>query len=377
MSSASSSHTAGAEPATPPPPCVGPWRLERRVGAGSFGQVFTARHRATGERAAVKRCRRDAPETAAEVTALRALRGHPNIVRLLDVVHLRESTYIVEELVDGPDLFDHVQNSGGCLPAGEAREITHQLLSALRFAHSRGLLHRDIKLENAVVCPDGTVKLVDFGLAVPFDRSSRFAGASGSVRYSAPTVLESAVRGVPYPADGGFVDTYSVGVVAYAMLSGAWPYRSPTADGLFAEVMASYKPSPSGAAFFLPFPAGSYVDPLAKHFVRHLMDCRVRCSAEAALRHPWLAEGPVCEPARGEAQGVVLRKDASAGAEGLPKLAARRGRGSPKAWFGKVFAGAWQQTDERDAKPDQTLVMDVPPVPPPKPAAIPALLVGA
>ncbi|KAI9004960.1 kinase-like domain-containing protein [Hyaloraphidium curvatum] len=371
MSSASSS--CSAPPSSPPPPAVGPWQLEGRLGSGSFGQVFSARHAATGERVAVKRCCRFAPETAAEVNALRALKGHPSVVRLLDVVHVRESTYIVEELVDGPDLFDFVQLHGGAVPAAVAKDVARQLLDALRFVHSRGFLHRDVKLENVVVAKDGRVKLVDFGLAAPFDRSSRFTGAAGSVRYAAPTVLESAVRGVPYGADGGFVDTYSTGVVVFGLLCGVWPFLSSTVEGLWDEVLASYSPT---GEFSLPFPSGCAVDPLAKHFVRHLMDCRVRSTAEAALQHPWLADETACDPAPAEAQGAVLKKDASAGVEGLPKLSSRRKDKSPVAWLRRAFGRGKPPAEEEDARPDLSLTLAVPPVPPPKPARMKGVAVG-
>lgn len=147
---------------------VGRYRIVRELGRGGMGTVYLAfdpelsRHvaikglgtgQATPERR--ERLRREA-RAAAALT-------HPNIAQIYDVITCDDQDFVVMEFVEGQTLADVLAN--GPLPPGEVARIGAQIARALAFAHRRGVIHRDIKCENVMLTPDGTAKVLDFGLA--------------------------------------------------------------------------------------------------------------------------------------------------------------------------------------------------------------------
>ncbi|KAI9004964.1 kinase-like domain-containing protein [Hyaloraphidium curvatum] len=275
-----------APDARPPPARLGPWRLTgRALGAGSFGTVFEAVHRQTGQRAAVKRARLASPEAKAELDALAAVAGHPNVVALLGAFDAGDHTYIVLEHIDGTELFHAVARAGGKLPEPAVRAVLRQVLAALAHVHSRGWLHRDVKLDNIMVSADGGVKLIDFGLACRYGPGTVFREAVGSVRYAAPTVLEYMVAEVPYTPDGGWIDVYAAAVCLWGALHGVFPHRPSLPRPLFMDILAAHSSGP----LRLPSPPGATASREASACCAALMDCRARPTAEEALAHPWLS----------------------------------------------------------------------------------------
>lgn len=150
-----------------------------------------------------------------------AMLSHPNIVSVYDVGHSDELEYIVMELVDGVSLKRYMQYKE-ILPYNEVLEISTQISKALSHAHSRGIIHRDIKPQNIMLLRDGLVKVADFGIAaLQNDIDTPANQAVGSVHYIAP---EQARGG----AADGRSDVYSLGIVMYEMLTGKLPYTGET-----------------------------------------------------------------------------------------------------------------------------------------------------
>ena len=153
-----------------------------------------------------------------------AMLGHPNIVSVYDVSNTGAADYIVMELIDGISLKQYMEKKG-VLNWKETLHFAIQICKALEHAHSRGLVHRDIKPHNIMVLKNGSVKVTDFGIARVMSKSNTLTKeALGSVHYISPE-----------QAKGGRVDDrsdlYSLGTVMYEMITGRPPYdgESPVA----------------------------------------------------------------------------------------------------------------------------------------------------
>ena len=145
--------------------------------------------------------------------------SHPNIRAVYDVVSSGDTEYIVMEFVDGINLKQYLKKKGA-LSWKEVLHFSSQIAKALSHAHSKGIIHMDIKPQNIILPKDGTVKIADFGIA-QFEESAGEDGASdeavGSIHYISP----EQARGEPVDAR---TDIYSLGVVMYEMLAGQIPF---------------------------------------------------------------------------------------------------------------------------------------------------------
>lgn len=152
-----------------------------------------------------------------------SLLSHPNIVKIYDVSFGDLIQYIVMEYIDGITLKEYIE-SQNCLTWKEAVHFTVQILRGLQHAHDKGIVHRDVKPQNIMVLPDGTIKVTDFGIA-RFARSEQKTitdKAIGSVHYISP----EQARG---ESTDEKADIYSVGVILYEMLTGKLPFEAESA----------------------------------------------------------------------------------------------------------------------------------------------------
>ena len=215
---------------------VGPYELLGRIGQGGMGEVFRARDTRLDRDVAIKfSAERFSERFEREARAIAAL-NHPLICHLYDV----GPNYLVMELVEGPTLAEHL--TSGPLALDEALNVARQIADALEAAHEKGIVHRDLKPGNIKVRPDGTVKVLDFGLA-------KMGGAPAASGDESPTfisdgtqagvILGTAAYMAPEQAKGKPVDQradiYAFGVVLYEMVTGT---RLHTGDSS-TEVLAS------------------------------------------------------------------------------------------------------------------------------------------
>ncbi|KXS16835.1 kinase-like protein [Gonapodya prolifera JEL478] len=209
---------------------------------------------------------------------------HPNIVKIYDVALVGDTAYLIQERVEGIELFDYLTKQGGRIPVHKVRYITAQLLSALHFIHSHHVLHRDLKLDNVLVDPRTLhVTLIDFNLACFYSDNSELTEPVGCINYSSPQILEAALMSRPYKAVLGWSDLWALGVTVFGLLCGYFPFRSERALGLYAEHLA-LKEKP------LKFSETFNVHPAAKSFVQSILtlDSFGKISAASLLAHPFI-----------------------------------------------------------------------------------------
>ncbi len=193
------------------------------IGTGGMANVYKALCHRLNRYDAVKIMRDD---TAADECFRKRFRtesqavamlSHPNIVSVYDVSHNENIEYIVMELVDGITLKQYMKEHGA-LPTDEVLNFSIQIARALAHAHSKGIIHRDIKPQNVMLLKDGLIKVADFGIAaLQNDIEESTNETVGSVHYIAP----EQARGAAADARS---DIYSLGIVMYEMMTGRLPY---------------------------------------------------------------------------------------------------------------------------------------------------------
>ena len=198
------------------------------IGTGGMAVVYRARDRLLNRFVAVKILK---DEFARDLDFRRrfhmesqavAMLSHPNIVSVYDVNRSDNIEYIVMELVEGVTLKEYMERKGA-LSAAETLHFVPQIASALEHAHSRGIIHRDIKPQNIIILRDGSLKVTDFGIArmAESQQETMTGDALGSVHYVSP----EQARGSNIDARS---DIYSLGVVMYEMLTGRLPFEGDT-----------------------------------------------------------------------------------------------------------------------------------------------------
>ena len=205
------------------------YEIMEQIGMGGMARVFRALDHRLNRQVAVKILREDLAEDAElrrrfhEESQAVAMLSHPNIVAVYDVSRSSDLEYIVMELIDGITLKQYMQKKGNKLNWREALHFITQIVKALGHAHSRGIIHRDIKPHNIMVLRDGSVKVADFGIArvASGGHSTLTQEALGSVHYISP----EQARGSHIDARS---DLYSAGVVLYEMLTGRLPFEGDT-----------------------------------------------------------------------------------------------------------------------------------------------------
>lgn len=202
----------------------GRYELLELIGVGGMADIYKAKDVTEDRTVAVKILKN---EFAASEDFLRrfrneskaiALLSHPNIVKIFDVGFTDKIQYIVMEYIDGITLTEYIARQG-VLKWRDAVHFTTQVLRALQHAHDRGIVHRDVKSQNVMLLSDGTIKVMDFGIA-RFNRETdktMSEKAIGSVHYISP----EQARGEMTDEKS---DIYSVGVMLYEMLTGEKPF---------------------------------------------------------------------------------------------------------------------------------------------------------
>ena len=218
------------------------YELLEVIGSGGMAIVYKAKCHRLNRLVAVKVLKSDLAEDADFRRRFRdesqavAMLSHPNIVSVYDVSR-GETEYIVMELIDGITLKQYMEKRGQ-LNWREALHFITQIMKALAHAHSRGIIHRDIKPQNIMVLRDGSVKVADFGIACLANSANTLTQeALGSVHYMSP----EQARGDRTDARS---DIYSAGVVLYEMLTGRLPFEGDSAVSVAIQHLSSVPLSP-------------------------------------------------------------------------------------------------------------------------------------
>ena len=220
--------------------------VEKWLGGGGAGQVYLAKHRWLDVPVAIKILNPmmgndpEAIDRFNRESQMAAKLNHPNIVRATDGGPIEDSFYLVTEFLDGIDLANLV-NQHGPLPPEFASWVVCETAKALEHAHAENLIHRDIKPSNIMLLRDGSIKLLDLGLARYADSQSQMTATGqfmGTIDYVAPEQAAD-TRNVDHRAD-----IYSLGCTLYFLLTGKAPFEGEGFDTIVSKILAHAKESP-------------------------------------------------------------------------------------------------------------------------------------
>src|SRR5436190_1480038 len=231
------------------PTSYGEYEIERLLGKGSIGKVYLARHRRIGRRVALKIIR---PEQRFDDDADReefrrrlqreaelcASLHHPNVVTLFEAGYEDDViAYLATEYVEGESLQARLKKTRP-LPLDDALRIAADVLRALDYAHSKNVIHRDIKPGNIILAATGEAKITDFGIARPVNSSLTGTNSLlGTPNYMSPEQVKSSLI-TPR------ADLFCAGVVMYEMLTGVKPFSASDISGILYNVV-NLEPPPA------------------------------------------------------------------------------------------------------------------------------------
>ena len=304
------------------------------LGAGGMGEVYRARDTKLNRDVAIKvvlPAVANDPDRLARFSReaqLLASLNHPNIAAIYGLEEGVEVRALVMELVEGPTLADQIAR--GPIPLADALAIARQIAEALEAAHEQGIVHRDLKPANIKVRPDGTVKVLDFGLAKAIETGSGLR-APGSDAMNSPTlsihateaglILGTAAYMSPEQARGKAVDKrtdiWAFGCVLYEMLTGRRPFAGDDVSDVLASVLAR---EPDLAA--LPASTPLSIRRLVRRCLQKDRNERLRDIGDAQI----------------EIRDALTKVDGDATVVAVPAVDSRRGE--RLAWLGALVAMA-------------------------------------
>ncbi|KAF9478621.1 Pkinase-domain-containing protein [Pholiota conissans] len=279
-------HIAGGAPVTG---LFANYDLGVELGRGSFASVKKAIHRPTGVWYAVKMI--SGAKTvkqngtsrnttfAREISIMERLE-HRNICKLVEVFfHDDGSINLVLELVEGGDLLEHILKSDTGLPELNARDITYQMCDAMAYIHSKGITHRDLKPENVLLTLDKPpiIKIADFGLAKVVNSVTMLRTMCGTPSYLAPEVILEPPEGY-----NNLVDSWSVGVIVFSMLTNQAPFFEDENMDIRSRILNRKIDWDSLESHELSLEAVNFIECLLQFRPRQ------RMSLTKALHHEWL-----------------------------------------------------------------------------------------
>ena len=252
------------------------YKYGRLIGKGAFGKVNLGLHILTGRIVAIKsfnknnlKNERAKSKIYHEINLMKNLR-HSSVVKLLDTFETKNYILIVMENISGGDLLSFVKKRTK-LNEKICKFIFKQLLQAIKYIHTKNVIHRDIKLDNVLIDLNNNIKLCDFGVGKMIHEGEILTDQCGTPAYIAPEILEN--KGYEGPP----VDIWSSGVVLYAMLSGTVPFKANNLNDLQNMIMTgNFKEIPE-------------ISKESNDLLHKLLQVnpQKRITVDEAMNHPW------------------------------------------------------------------------------------------
>ena len=274
------------------------YKVGKVLGEGAYGEVRICTHRDTKQKRAVKVLKKeimtsgDQQTMINEISILRKL-DHPNIVKIYEYFEDPKRYYIITDHIQGGELFDEIIQRGK-FSEYDCAVILKQILSAVSYCHHYGVIHRDLKPENLLLEASkefDQIKLIDFGTAVRKSKGQVCTETIGTAYYIAPEVLNGQY--------GKECDIWSIGVIAYILLSGTPPFRGKNDE----EILKNIKKQE--VSFSGPSWKGVSAD--AVDFVKScFLSAKQRITAHIALKHPFIVQKNLLEKVDKDACSTAL-----------------------------------------------------------------------
>ena len=257
--------------------------IKQKLGKGKFGLVKLGINKETNDKVAVKVMNKNNMDSSdlelvrTEIEILKICQ-HPYIIKLYDIFENVDYIYIIMEYCPGGDLFSYLQKRHFILEEEKVAIIMYKLCKAVFYVHSYGIAHRDIKPENVLLTSEdenADIRLLDFGLSKIVGPGQKCTEPYGTLTYCAPEIILDK----PYLKS---VDSWSLGVMTYLMLSGSLPFTGKDEHEIAKNVVYS-------KVNFEKKPIWKEISNEAKDFIVKLLDkdLKTRMEMKAALEHPW------------------------------------------------------------------------------------------
>ena len=257
------------------------YQIIKLIGKGSFGRVYLGLQKLTNRLVAIKCLEKEfikedssKRKIKSEIEILNLVHGHPNIIKLLEVFENSKFVFFVMEYAANNDLLQLLKEKKQ-LEEDEARIFFYQIASGVRQCHRKGVVHRDIKLDNILIDENNICKICDFGVSRKMRPNELVNEQCGTPAYLAPEII----------SDKGYknfsVDIWSLGVLLYCMISGQMPFRADTKETLNQLILEAHFEYPIDI-----IPSEDLKDLISKMIER---DPDRRITIEGIFQHNWLS----------------------------------------------------------------------------------------
>lgn len=287
---------------------IGPYRLERKLGAGGMGVVYAAWDERLERRVALKQIRPEGADDPRlrerfrrEARAVAKL-DHPAIVRIHDLLETPEGDWLVLQYVEGVSLAERLRQ--GPLPPEEVVSLARDVLSALEAAHAQDLLHRDLKAENVLLTPSGRAMVLDFGLAKLYAPGNATSGlsATGGLVGTYRSMSPEQANGLPLDPRS---DLFSLGVLLYEAAAGVSPFQGKTPVETLTRVCTHLQPPVRELAPAIPGPLSTWIDALLEKELHRRPPSASKALARLEAVAGPASEAPTWDAADGETERTL------------------------------------------------------------------------